>query len=271
MNRRLRRKIHIVPKLAGDSNAGMTEFSALWLGVLASVFMLAGMVKGVTGMGLPTVAMGLLGVVMPPAAAAALLLIPLFVTNVWQMLAGPATARLLQRLWPMLLASVSGTLGGSALLVRADPQWSAWALGLALMGYAGYALAAPAFQVNARHERWLSPSVGLVTGLITGATGVFVMPAVPYLQSLGLGKDDLVQALGLSFTTSTVALAVGLLGHGALPLGSLGWSTIAVAPALLGMWLGQRLRERLGPRRFRQCFLLLLLLLGAQLAARPFF
>src|SRR5690606_4573226 len=87
-------------------------------------FLVAGMVKGVTGMGLPTVAMGLLGTVMPPVAAAAILVIPSFVTNVWQLVSGPATARLLRRLWPMMLAVVLGTIGGAALLARVDPRWS---------------------------------------------------------------------------------------------------------------------------------------------------
>jgi uncharacterized membrane protein YfcA len=38
---------------------------------LLLIFIAAGLVKGVTGMGLPTVAMGLLGLLMPPPAAAA--------------------------------------------------------------------------------------------------------------------------------------------------------------------------------------------------------
>ena len=83
-------------------------------------------------------------------------------------------------------------------------------LGIALLVYASYALIAPALTVSPRFEPWLSPLIGLVTGVVTGITGVFVMPAVPYLQALNLDKDELVQALGLSFTISTIALAGGL-------------------------------------------------------------
>ncbi|MCD9031929.1 sulfite exporter TauE/SafE family protein [Luteimonas sp. Y-2-2-4F] len=240
------------------------------LPLLALTFLAAGLVKGVTGMGLPTVAMGLLGLVMPPAAAAAMLVVPSLVTNVWQLLVGPATAALLRRLWPMLLGIVAGTVGGAALLVRVDPLWSGLALGIALIAYAAYALVSPALAVSARIEPWASPAVGLATGAITGATGVFVMPAVPYLQALRLGKDTLVQALGLSFTVSTVALAAGLLAHGAFRADQLGLSALAVLPALAGMWLGQRVRARIGPKPFRICFLSLLALLGLELASRPF-
>ena len=55
-----------------------------------------------------------------------------------------------------------------------------------------------------------------MTGIITAATGVFVIPAVPYLQAIGLEKDQLVQALGLSFTVSTLALAANIARAGAL-------------------------------------------------------
>jgi uncharacterized membrane protein YfcA len=241
------------------------------LALLTLTFLAAGMVKGVTGMGLPTVAMGLLGTVMPPVVAAAILVIPSFVTNAWQLLAGPSTAQLLRRLWPMMLGIVAGTVGGAALLVRVDPKWSGLALGIALMVYAGYALISPHLSVPSRVEPWLSPIVGLVTGAITGATGVFVMPAVPYLQSLRFERDELVQALGLSFTVSTVALAVGLLANNAFGLDRLGLSAFAIIPSLIGVWFGQKIRARISPRRFRQFFLSFLLLLGLELASRPFF
>jgi uncharacterized membrane protein YfcA len=243
---------------------------AAHLTLVALTFLVAGTVKGVTGMGLPTVAMGLLGNFMPPAAAAAILVIPSFVTNAWQWAAGAATGRVLRRLWPMMLAIVASTVLGTALLARVDARWSAFALGVALIAYAGYALASPVLAIPVRVEPWLSPLAGVVTGLITGATGVFVMPAVPYLQALRLDKDELVQALGLSFTVSTVALAAGLLAHGAFQLDRLAASSIAVVPALAGMWAGQKLRARISPRRFRQVFLCFLLLLGIELASRPF-
>ncbi|HSH83114.1 MAG TPA: TSUP family transporter, partial [Herpetosiphonaceae bacterium] len=76
-------------------------------------FVLAGFVKGVIGMGLPTVAIGLLGVLMPPAQAASLLVVPSLVTNLWQFLAGPRLGSLLERLWSMMLAICVGTWAGS--------------------------------------------------------------------------------------------------------------------------------------------------------------
>lgn len=233
-------------------------------------FLVAGLVKGVSGMGLPTVAMGLLGTTMPPAAAAALLFIPSIVTNVWQLLSGPATVHLVRRLWPMMVMVILGTIAGAALLAHVDPLWSAFSLGAALVVYAVYSLCAPSFFVSPRAERWLSPIMGLATGAVTGATGVFAIPAVPYLQSLGLERDELVQALGLSFTVSTVGLGIGLVAYDAFQLDQLGLSAVAIAPALIGMWLGQKIRGRISPKRFRQGFLVFLAVLGLELMSRPF-
>jgi uncharacterized membrane protein YfcA len=122
--------------------------------------------------------------------------------------------------------------------------------------------------VPAAAEPWLGLLVGAATGLVTGATGVFVVPAVPYLGSLGLERDDLVQALGLSFTVSTLALAAGLVWHGALPLGAAGTSFYALVPALTGMALGGYLRARVRPETFRLCFFAGLLALGGELVWR---
>lgn len=248
----------------------MDTLNAGLIGLLLATFVLAGIVKGVTGMGLPTVAMGVLGTTLSPLAAVAILIIPSLVTNVWQLLAGPAKVRLVRRLWTMMLCIVVGTLFGTKLLVVVDPVVSSRALGIALVVYAAHALCSPAMPVPERLQPWLSPVVGMLTGVISGATGVFVIPAVPYLQALGLQKDELVQALGLSFTVSTVALAGGLFAHGVFRPDQLGLSLLAVIPALVGMWLGSIMRRKISPAVFRRCFLLLLLVLGLELALRPF-
>src|SRR5579862_6722432 len=76
---------------------------------LVLIFLVAGFVKGALGLGLPTIAMAFLTLMMPPAAAATVLILPSFVTNVWQ-LAGPQLGALLRRLWPMQLAGALATV-----------------------------------------------------------------------------------------------------------------------------------------------------------------
>jgi uncharacterized membrane protein YfcA len=229
------------------------------------IFLLAGAVKGVVGLGLPTVAMGLLGLLMPPAEAAAILLLPSFVTNVWQLAEGPRLGDLIRRLWPTLLAIFASTIVASGVIASTKSSVASAALGGALLVYAAAGLCNFHLEVSPRTERWAGPLVGLVTGFITGATGTFVVPAVPYLAGLKLARDELIQALGLSFTVSTVALGLGLLWHGALELHSFSNSAIAIVPALLGMMLGGRLRRRVSPERFRRWFFIGLALLAVHL------
>lgn len=247
----------------------MSDVSMPLLLAIGATFFAAGTVKGVTGMGLPTVAMGVLGALISPLAAASLLIVPSLVTNVWQLMAGPGFRAIIRRLWPMMLAICAGTMPGAAWLASGDAGATTTVLGLALVIYASYTLLARQLAVPRRIEPLLSPVVGGLTGIVSGATGVFVIPAVPYLQALGLSRDDLVQALGLSFTVSTVALAISLGAHGAFAMDRMALSLLALAPALIGMWAGQKLRNRISAATFRRVFLVFLLLLGTEMALRP--
>ena len=125
--------------------------------VATLTFLLAGFVKGVIGLGLPTVSMGLLSLVMAPAKAASLLIVPSFVTNVWQLAAGPSFSRLAYRLWPMLAGVVLGTLAGTGLLTGSHAGQAAVALGLLLMLYAVLGLTSVRFSVAPAAEWWLGP------------------------------------------------------------------------------------------------------------------
>ena len=233
---------------------------------LAAVLALAGFAKGVVGLGLPTISMGLLALVLPPAEAAALLLVPSFVTNVWQMGLNAGLRPIARRLATMMLGVCLGTWAGAGLLSNTRGGWGGIVLGLALVAYAATGLMSVRFSVGPRAERFLSPLTGAATGLVSAATGVFVIPAVPYLQALGLEREDLVRALGLSFTVSTVALAVNLGSIGALEVSLIPLATLALVTAVLGMSLGQSIRRRLRPETFRRWFFASLLGLGAYVA-----
>ena len=236
--------------------------------VAAATFLLAGFVKGVIGLGLPTVAMGLLAIVMTPAQAASLLVVPSLLTNVWQA-TGPVLVPLLRRLWPMLLGICLGTWLGGRLLTADDGTRASVGLGMVLALYGILGLTSVEFFLPPSLEPWLSPLIGVATGLVTAATGVYMIPSVPYLQAIGLEKDELVQALGLSFTVSTLALAATLVQVGALQTSVAGASLLALAPALIGMALGQWVCARVRPETFRICFFAGSLLLGAHLILRP--
>jgi uncharacterized protein len=242
--------------------------SSAILAATAGAFLLAGFVKGVVGLGLPTVSIGLLGLLMAPSQAAAILLVPSLVTNVWQAAAGGEVFSLVRRLWPMIAGTCVGTVLGAALLPHDDSGRATIWLGLALAIYAALGLVKGHFATPLRAEIWLGLLMGMVTGAITVATGVFVMPGTPYIQSLQFDRDRMVQALGLSFTVSTVTLALALAYAGEIHARVAWPSLLALAASLAGMVLGQSVRSRVKPETFRLCFHVGLLILGAHLALR---
>jgi hypothetical protein len=231
--------------------------------------LVAGLVKGVIGGGLPTIAIGLLGGIIAPAQAAALILLPSFITNVWQC-AGKGFFALLRRIWLMLAGICGGAWFGAGIMTSADSSRARTALGIALVVYALFGLSKIQFRLSPRAERWLALPVGLVTGAVSTATGVFVIPSGPYLQAIGLEKDELVQALGLTFTVATIALGATLAQGGAVQVKLAGPSALALAAALIGMALGQVVRARVREETFRTMFFGGLLLLGGELVLRAF-
>jgi uncharacterized membrane protein YfcA len=233
--------------------------------LVVCAYLVAGFVKGIVGMGLPTVALGILAAVVTPAQAAAILIIPSLATNVWQMVDGPYLWRLLKRIGGMLIGMFVGGWLGMGILTGANARPAAIGLGIVLIVYSVMGLTKLKFSVPRHTEIWLGPLVGIATGYVMAATGVFVFPALPYLQAIGLEKEELVQALGLHFTVSTIALALVLWDGGAfnLSLGTL--SLFAILPAVIGMFVGQRVRKRISQDAFRIVLYLVLMGLGANL------
>lgn len=235
----------------------------------AFVFVLAGFIKGTLGLGLPTVSIGLLATVMPPMQAAAILIVPSLLTNIWQMFVGPYLYPLIKRLWPMLAClSVAIWIGSGLMLAGSRAKEATILLGAVLALYSLAGLFRVRFHVPPKSEWWLGPVIGFTTGLLASATGVFAVPSVPYLVAIGIEKDEMIQALGLFFTVATLALGSGLAATGYLNGSQIVPSALALVMASAGMWIGQHARSRMDAASFRLWFLVGQLLLGLYLAAR---
>jgi uncharacterized protein len=234
--------------------------------IIAAVFAFAGFIKGVIGLGLPTVSIGLLAVTMPPAQALAIVIVPAIVTNVWQTFAGPYLRDILRRLWPLMLGTVIGILSGASLMTGPYAQFGTLVLGVLLVVYGLLGLSHSHFHVAPSNEKWIGGIVGLITGVISAATGVQVIPSMPYMQAIGMEKDELVQALGVFFTTATVALAFNLTDAGLLSVATALPGSVAMVAAFAGMLAGQAVRTRMHPDVFRRWFLIAIAGLGCYLA-----
>src|SRR6202163_66450 len=234
--------------------------------LIAAAFLLAGFVKGVIGLGLPTVSMGLLAVTMPPAHALAIVIVPAIVTNIWQTFVGPYLRDVVRRLWPLMLGTVVGIWLNAGMLIGPYARYGTVVLGVLLVIYAIIGLSRFSFKVARSDEKWIGGIVGLVTGVASATTGVQVIPSMPFMQAIGMEKDELVQALGVFFTVATVALAFNLTSAGLLDAATALPGAVAMACAFAGMFIGQAVRSRMRPEAFRRWFLIAMILLGLYLA-----
>lgn len=241
----------------------------LGLAALALVtFLLAGCLKGVIGMGLPTLAIGLLGMVLPTMDAAALLVIPAFLTNLWQAFDGHATMQLVRRLWPMLVAQIIGVCLSWSIWGDASTTLLGVVLGSVLLIYGITGLAGAKISISRQRQAPGMITAGWLSGLVTGVTGTLAIPAVMFLQALGLAKDHLVQAMGWSFAVSSLTLGILLTLDGQLA-GNTGWlGLLSVIAAAVGMPIGQRLRGKLSDQTYKRLFFVVIVVIGCVMIVR---
>jgi uncharacterized membrane protein YfcA len=253
-----------------ESEVGKVGLELVELTAIALVYVLAGAVKGAIGLGLPTVSMAMLGIWLPVEQAAAILVLPAFLTNIWQSLAGGALVSLLARLWPMLVCLVAGTVLAAGIMTGGNAALTGAILGSILTIYAGLSLVGFQAIVPSRAEPVLGPAAGLTTGLISGVTGIFVIPAAPYVEALALGKDEFVQAIGMIALVASAALALGLGINDGLEPDVVIPGSVAVVAAFGGMFIGQTIRTRLSVEVFRYWILIGLATLGVVMIVRAF-
>ncbi|MEO0729368.1 MAG: sulfite exporter TauE/SafE family protein, partial [Pseudomonadota bacterium] len=262
------RQAHLTRTNLLDRRIQMDFTEPLLLTMIMATFFVAGLVKGVVGLGLPIVVLALLATTVGLKTAMALFIVPGVIMNIWQALAGPAFFALLKRLWPLWLVSTIAIYVGTTVLARVDQDSAALAFGALLAAYAFTRLARFKVSIPEQSERWLSPLIGAVAGFIFGATGQYMVPGVLYIEALGLKRDEFVQALGMTFLTITSTLGVGLFANELMTPDVAAISAAAIVPACLGLYLGQSVRARVSEDLFRTLLFIWLGLTGVFIVAR---
>lgn len=238
------------------------SFDGPTIAVIVGAFFVGGLVKGLTGLGLPPVVLGILTATIGIQPAKALILIPTFLTNSLQAAVGGHAWDIVRRTWPFMLAATALTASGALTLQYFETDLMSSLLGLLLAVYGLLGLLDMRMTI---HGRWLHPAglaFGGANGFLTGLTGSSAVPGVFYLESIGLRRDELVQSMGILFTLSTVGLAWTLRAQDLLDVRLLVMSAVALAPALVGMWIGARIRAAIPELRFRTVFCVALLAMG---------
>ncbi len=236
------------------------------LALIAVTFVAAGFVKGVIGLGLPTVTLAMLTLPLGLKTSLAIIVIPLMVTNLWQALAGPYLKEILLRFWPFLLTAIVGAWLGIQILASARTDYLVAMLGIililnSLISFTGFRTPAPAPE----HETVWSVACSALGGVMFGMTGNFIVPGILFLQALGMHRDMLVQALGVTFVTISTTLAVSLTSRSLMTADLTAVSVTSLIPAFFGLWLGTRYRASVSEEQFSRLFFIGLIMIGCWL------
>ncbi|MDW4500525.1 sulfite exporter TauE/SafE family protein [Sulfitobacter sp. D35] len=231
--------------------------------------LLAGVVKGVVGFAMPMVLISGLTVFLPPETALAGLILPTVVTNVMQALRqGVGAAWQSVRKFRVFLLCGFVTLVLSAQLVRVLPiNVLLLAIGLPIIGFALLQLSGWAFRM-ARQSLPVEAVVGGFAGFIGGLSGVWGPPTVAYLTALGTEKHEQVRAQGVIYGLGAVALVGAHVSSGVLRAETLPLSLALVPSAVVGMWIGTRILDRIDQKMFGRATLVVLLVAGLNLVRR---
>lgn len=236
-----------------------------------SAFFVASFLKGLTGLGFSTLCLGFLAIFIDLKLAIPLVFLPSLSSNIMVMIESGRFIEAMKRFWPLYLIALPGLLLGIWFLSSSNNEIPKAVLGGVMVCYGIWGLAHGIMSLSPKGEKLLMLPVGFVSGLINGATGSQIMPIMPYLLGLKMDRNLFVQTINCSFTVNTLVMMVGLGKLGLLTLPVVGISAGGIIPVGLGIYLGGRLRKKVSESIYRRMVLILLITLGINLAARPFF
>ena len=225
-------------------------------------FFIAGIVKGLTGVGLPTITLALTSFVLPLSDTIPLIALPTVITNLSQAMVGGQFKKIVRRQWPLILPMIVTLLLTMWLIGRTTPQWAFFVLASILVIYGGLGLLRIRLRIHADLEKPLAPVIGLISGVVAGLIGVPVVPLMPYMQGLDVKPVELVQSFGVIVSVASLVLTASLLRYGLLDQRHLIVSAVAIVPAVAGQMVGTQVRQRLSIEQFRQVVFWALLLTG---------
>ncbi|HLZ98279.1 MAG TPA: sulfite exporter TauE/SafE family protein [Steroidobacteraceae bacterium] len=246
------------------------EQASIMAAVVCSLIV-AGLLKGTIGVGMPVVALPLLALFVDVKAAAMLLSMPLFLSNLPQALEGGKTGRCLMQLMPVFLGMIPGLFLGVRILLAVDANVARIIAGFVLMGVGGVTLLAPRLQLQSR----LVLPTGITSGFFGGILGGIAAMSGPlvfiFLLAKGLRGKAFTKQASLFLVVSSGLLAILLTASRQFDWLDVSVSTAATVPVVLGMFVGQHMRDKMAPETFRKLVLIAVIAAGAELLRHGFF
>jgi uncharacterized membrane protein YfcA len=238
------------------------------MAVVAAAFLAGGLFKGVVGIGLPAVALPILMLCFGLPPAVGLMCVPTLVSNLVQLNAGGFAPEATRRFAWLLVALAIATVAGARLMTGLDRSTALALVGAVSLLFCATQLVRIDWRVSPEAERWASPIVGAVAGLLGGATSAFGPPLVIYMLMLRLPRDAFIASLSQIYLVATVVLYLALGTFGALGWPLLLASAAAAFPAWLGVEAGRRWRERIPEAWHRPVVVVTLSVIGLDLLRR---
>ncbi len=230
--------------------------------------LLASYVKGVIGFGFPTIATPLLALFVDLRTAIVVLIFPNILMDGIQVLRKPGVVHTLRRHWILYLFGIGGTFVGTQLLVWVSSRRLLLILGAVVLLFVLVNVSRFSLRVRPDLERYLSPPVGLLCGVLGGVTNVPGTPLAIYFYALGMGKDEFIRSIAFSFLVYKVAQLASVIYFGLLTWRVFGLSVLATVVGLGAFWLGLKTQDRVDQVTFNRVVLGFLALLAVWLVIR---
>ncbi|MEK9671452.1 MAG: sulfite exporter TauE/SafE family protein [Rhodospirillaceae bacterium] len=231
-------------------------------------FTAAGLSKGVLGIGIPLISVPLLTGIMHPALTISVLAIPILSSNVWQALEGGRSSVVAKRFWNILVALVIGAGLGAQFLTSADPLTAQMVIGVIVILFSLTQFKTLTIPDPGLKEKWLSPVIGFIAGVIGGIATFFGPVLIPYLISLRLSKDMFVSTIAVLYLMGTLPLFALLAWKGVLGQKELILSAIGTVFVMGGVVVGRKLRNVISQEVFRRGLLILLVIMAFNMIRR---
>lgn len=235
---------------------------------VALVFVAGGLVKGVSGFGLPLTTVPLLALMVPVPTAVAWTLLPLLASQIMQLLECRRSADVLLVIWPLMLGLGVTLMFSVRLLAAFDPRVLMIAVGILIQVFVLSQFAPNPPQLPVRGRSAALAVAGVISGGIGGVTSFYGFPAVQALLALGLAQSELLFATSATFFVGAIIMGLGLDALGFIGLTDIVISILGLAPTLLGMQLGRVVRNRLSVRLFKTAVLGVLAVTGCAMVMR---
>jgi uncharacterized membrane protein YfcA len=241
------------------------------LALIAATLVAGGIVKGVTGLGLPMVALGVLTLFLPVPLVLAVIVSPIVITNLWQAIQSGNPMEPVRRFWPMILAICAFLWMGARLVVALTPAALYAMIGISVVLFSAASFVHPGFVLPPRFERGAGVLAGAVGGLLGGVSTLLGPPVVMYFLALDMPKETFIRAIGLVYFAGSIPLVLAYVDNGILNAATAPLSAAACVPTMAGLALGARLRRLFDQRVFRNAVLIVFCALGLNLIRRAIF